>query len=57
MVLFMACQRSAQEMFKRGAHSLWRQSGYLPYDYLYEDNDRAMFPPSAIFRKQQGFEL
>lgn len=55
--LFVACQRSAREMFKRGAHSSWRQPGYLPYDYVYEDNNRARVPPSTVFRKQWGFEL
>ena len=52
--LFVACQRSTSEMFKWGAHSLWRQSGYLPYDYVYEDNNRARVPPSTVFRKQCG---
>lgn len=51
----MACKRSAQEMFKSEAHSLWRQSGYLPYDYVYENNDRARVPLRTVFRKQQGF--
>lgn len=31
-------------MFKAEAHSSWRQPGYLPYDYVHENNDRAKGP-------------